>query len=331
MWWWMILVTVLALVGAGVVIFRKSRAQQEVKVVANAERLMALPSYQKAVRNAKTWLSVGLIAAIVGIFSLGIAAARPQDSSANAPENRNRDIMLCLDVSGSMLRVDKQIAAVFAELAKKFKGERIGLTIFDSSAVQAFPLTDDYEFVAEQLKRAYDALDINTNDFAFFEGTYEAKGASLIGDGLASCVQAFPKEDGKNRSRSIILATDNHLAGAPLFSVGEAAELATEANIRVYALDPARTSYSSKYADAAQELEDAAKSTKGGYYQLDAVSYGSSQKKIVDDVVKRIQETEASLIKGPAKKTTLDMPQGPLIFALLAAVVLTFSMWRARA
>lgn len=60
--------------------------------------------------------------------------------------------MLCLDVSGSMAEVDMEILDTFLELTDDFKGERIGLTIFNASPVQVFPLTDDYEFVKEHLK-----------------------------------------------------------------------------------------------------------------------------------------------------------------------------------
>ena len=60
--------------------------------------------------------------------------------------------MLCLDVSGSMSEVDVEVLSVFEELLDGFEGERIGLTIFNSSPVQIFPLTDDYEFIRGHLR-----------------------------------------------------------------------------------------------------------------------------------------------------------------------------------
>ena len=40
-------------------------------------------------------------------------------------------------------------------------------------------------------------------------------GTSLIGDGLATCVSSFDKVD-LQRARSVVFATDNHLAGRPI-------------------------------------------------------------------------------------------------------------------
>ena len=126
--------------------------------MAHAERLTALPAYQKACGAAQSWLVTALAALAVLAVSLIVAAARPVSESTSIPEQRNRDIMLCLDVSGSMLDTDQAIVDVFAKLVGSFKGERIGITIFDSSAVMVFPLTDDYEFVADELTVAKKAL-----------------------------------------------------------------------------------------------------------------------------------------------------------------------------
>ena len=83
-------------------------------------------------------------------------------------------------------------------------------------------------------------------------GTEEG-GSSLIGDGLASCVFRFDRLD-EERARSIVFATDNALAGEPLVTLSDAAQLAAERGIRVYAVAPA---YYITDDDAA-ELEAAA-------------------------------------------------------------------------
>ncbi len=48
--------------------------------------------------------------------------------------------------------------------------------------------------------------------------TANLSGASLIGDGLASCALQFDAED-TERSRSIILATDNYVSGEPIYTL----------------------------------------------------------------------------------------------------------------
>ena len=65
----------------------------------------------------------------------------------------SRDIVLCLDVSGSALPYDREVIDTYRTLVDNFKGERIGLSIFNSTSRTVFPLTDDYELVSEQLDK----------------------------------------------------------------------------------------------------------------------------------------------------------------------------------
>ena len=150
------------------------------------------PNTRLALRRHRRWLAVAALAAGTLLVSAVAAAARPMELTTIRPEQRNRDIMLCLDSSGSMSSADSAVVEVFGVLAKDFDGERIGLTIFDSSAVQVFPLTDDYEYVQEQLKLAKAAFDGDSGSAGFLDGTWSGRGSSLIGDGLASCVNGFP-------------------------------------------------------------------------------------------------------------------------------------------
>ena len=51
------------------------------------------------------------------LASAAVAAARPVDLTTIRPEQHNRDIVLCLDASGSMSSADAAVVDVFAELA----------------------------------------------------------------------------------------------------------------------------------------------------------------------------------------------------------------------
>ena len=66
--------------------------------------------------------------------------------------------MLCLDVSTSMNELDAIVLRQFTELAAGLRGDRIGLTIFNGSAITVFPLTDDSEFIAATLDEAATAV-----------------------------------------------------------------------------------------------------------------------------------------------------------------------------
>jgi Ca-activated chloride channel family protein len=328
MFWWLIPP---ALFLAAVTLWRAfrpdPRANARRRPVANADRLTALPEYQAALRRHRRRLAVAALAAGTLLVSAVAAAARPVELTTIRPEQRNRDIMLCLDSSGSMSSADSAVVEVFGMLAKEFDGERIGLTIFDSSAVQAFPLTDDYEYVQEQLKVAEAAFDGDPGSAGFLDGTWSGRGSSLIGDGLASCVNGFPDSGGagaaRQRSRSVVLATDNYLSGDPIFTLEQAGALAQERGVRVYALNPGDFDYGPGPGQPGARLRATAEASGGAYYPLDTPD-------AVADIVRRVQATEAAAMQGAPRTVVSDLPDVPLTVALLSGLVLAGASWRLR-
>lgn len=331
MYWWLIPVAALLVAAALWLAFRPDpQANVRRRAVAHADRLTALPEYQSALRRHRRWLAVAALAAATLLVSAVAAAARPVELTTIRPEQRNRDIMLCLDTSGSMSSADAAVVEVFASLAKEFDGERIGLTIFDSSAVQVFPLTDDYQYVQEQLALAKDAFDGNPGSAGFLDGTWNGRGSSLIGDGLASCVNGFVGAAGsgsagsaQQRSRSVVLATDNYLSGDPIFTLEEAGALAQDADVRVYALNPGDFDYGPGPGQPGARLRAAAEASGGAYYPLDTPD-------AVAEIVRRVQATEASAMRGAPRAVVSDRPDLPLAVALLSGLVLAGASWRLR-
>ncbi|NWL33569.1 vWA domain-containing protein [Paenarthrobacter nitroguajacolicus] len=328
-YWW-ILPMAAAAVTVTAWLYRRRRPQKT-KPIAHGGRLTDLPEYQRALRRHRTRLALAVVLGAVFLAATATAAARPIQRTTEQPEVRNRDIVLCLDVSGSMTSTDAAIAAVFEDLAKEFDGERIGMVIFDSSSVQLFPLTDDYQFAAEQLTQAKEALDSGTG--SFFDGTWNGEGSSLIGDGLASCIQSFPDtaavdtERGDNqpgdnqRSRSVVLATDNFLSGEPIFTLDEAAALAAGKNVKVYALNPGDMDYGEQPEQPGAQLRAAAERTGGSYFTLDSPT-------AVPGIVQKVQETEATSYLAAPQAVVADTPAWPLGIALLAGSGMLLLGWR---
>ena len=292
-WWWL----------------RRRRAPAPV-ALANTEALRALPEYRRAVRSYRmTLLAAAVLAAVVAVAAV-LGAARPMRSVRLVSEKDNRDIVLCLDVSGSMIDVDAEVVSTFTQLAAGFRGERISMVIFNSSAVPVFPLTDDYDFVTDQLKRAQRALGLLDPKDAFFAGTLNGFGSSLIGDGLATCVRSFDHPE-LQRARSVILASDNEAAGKSLFTLPEGGQLARAAGIQVYGLNPTDNTSST----AAQEMRSVTEGTGGLYFSLNDVS-------AVRRTLEAVSSREAARIPASPRTVVHDNPGIPIAVAGLA--LLTF-------
>lgn len=156
---------------------------------------------------------------------LVVALARPQDVEQNVRSNAEGiDIMLAIDVSGSMLARDfkpdritaaKEVAGSF--IADRY-GDRIGLVAFAGEAFTQSPLTTDQSTLQTLLARIRSGL--------IEDGT-------AIGNGLATAINRLRESDAK--SKVIILLTDgvnNQGQIAPI----TAAEIAKAQGIRVYTI-----------------------------------------------------------------------------------------------
>lgn len=322
--WWVILAVVGAAVVAiviGVLLGLRGSAKTEAHErarVARAERLRALPTFRQALNRRVLALSGILLLGVIAVVSAGVVAARPMSSQTIQPVNTSRDIMLCLDVSGSMSEVDVEVLSVFEELLEDFEGERIGLTIFNSSPVQIFPLTDDYPFIREHLQSIRESFDYLDEVPEHWVGTLNGNGASLIGDGLAACAMAFDHPDDE-RSRSIIFATDNEINGASIVTLDEASAYAKSVGVRVFALNPVE----GKDADVSAELTRAAEATGGQ-------AYGLRDTTTVSDIVAQVQEQEATELKGQAQVVWTDTPNLWIVVLLVSMLSFIVVLWRVK-
>ncbi|MFS0853363.1 VWA domain-containing protein [Microbacterium sp. 179-I 3D4 NHS] len=286
--------------------------------IARAERLRSLPAFREALSRRILALSGILLLGALTVVTAGVVAARPMSSQTIQPVDTSRDIMLCLDVSGSMSEVDVEVLTVFEELLDGFEGERIGLTIFNSSPVQIFPLTDDYDFIRTHLESIRESFDFVEQVPEHWVGTLNGNGASLIGDGLAACALGFDHPDDE-RSRSVIFATDNEVNGASIVTLEEAAAYAASNGVRVFALNPVE----GKDADVSAELAAAAEATGGA-------AFGLRETTTVGDIVEQVREQDATELRGEAQVVWTDTPNLWIVVTSIALLSFVVLLWRVR-
>ncbi len=174
----------------------------------------------------RVWRSLSLGLNLLGLLFLVLALARPQQGRKyQETEARGVDIMLCLDISGTMQAEDfspRNRLFVAKERAKEFvakrPGDRIGLVVFAGRELTQCPLTSD--------RRILDQL-IDRVDFGLVED------GTAIGMGLAAAVNRL--KDSKSKDRLVILLTDG-LNNAGEMDPFSAARLAQAYGIKVYCI-----------------------------------------------------------------------------------------------
>lgn len=162
---------------------------------------------------------------VLGLAALIVALARPQTrNDEQIITGQGIDIILCMDVSGSMLAQDflpnrleamKQVAVEFVE---KRPTDRIGLVIFAGESFTVCPVTTDRNMLKSHI------LSAQSNFLA--DGT-------AIGDGLGTSVERL--KNSKSKSRVVILLTDGENQGGLLDPLA-AKEIAKSERIKVYTI-----------------------------------------------------------------------------------------------
>jgi len=176
-------------------------------------------SWKKTLRHSL------LVLRLLAISSLIIALARPQTrNDEELKMGEGFDIVLCLDVSGSMsaqdllpnrLEASKALAAEFVDLRPT---DRIGVVIFSGESFTLVPLTTDKSILKSQI--------FNIQRGLLEDGT-------AIGDGLGVSVDRL--KNSKAKTKLIILLTDGENQGG-LISPLVGKEMAKAHHIRVYSI-----------------------------------------------------------------------------------------------
>ena len=320
--WWLIPV-VLAVVAIATVVgwllARRAGVRSGKKGwVANTGYLRGLPKYQALVRRTRASLAMAFVCFLVAVI------ATPVDRYVKHDKSASRDIVLCLDSSGSMLPYDSKIGGAFREIISHFEGERISLQLWDAYSMTMFPLTDDYDMATDVLQDMSDTIDTGITRIGgrlsvtqelidYLEPVLDEKQevSSIVGDGLASCVMGFDHND-KQRSRTILLATDNEVYGDGVYNLSEAIEFAKSQGVTVTALYPGSDI---TLSSEALQLRDEVRKTGGDFY--DASSPSS-----VDSVVKQIEAEQKEELDSAGKMLETDRPGAALGWTLVGVVSL---------
>ena len=164
---------------------------------------------------------------LLALSALIVAMARPRtvDISNKTKTTKGIDIVIAVDVSGSMLAKDfrpnrmealKRVASSFVE---ERPNDRIGLVVYAAEAYTKTPVTSDKAVVL-------DAINSIKYDNVLQDGT-------AIGMGLTTAVNRL--KDSKAKSKVIILLTDG-VNNAGFIEPETASDIAQQYGIKVYTI-----------------------------------------------------------------------------------------------
>ncbi|MEP9382651.1 VWA domain-containing protein [Nocardioides cheoyonin] len=302
---------VAALVAWSVVRSRR-RTPADALLVAHSDRIRILDRFRALARREvllARWMTVAVLVAATGAVWL---AARPQATAVSERSHATRDVVLCMDASTSMFDEDAEVLDAYTNIVDQLRGERISLVLWSDAAVTVFPLTDDYDFVREQLRKAADAFSMQ--DLDYMAGTFLGRRASIITDGIVSCTQRFDHA-GEDRGRAVIVASDNDpQGGAPIFSWKDVATYAKKHDVRLYGIGSLDLAAEPQ---ARAEFEDAMRATGGTFSLLG--EDGSTE-----SIVAGIDALESERVQEPPQLSVEEKPGAAIAVTGVGVLMLLF-------
>ena len=192
--WLLLLVPAILL---GYALLRRGRRRRVRRFGEEALVDALMPSWS----GAKGWWRTVLFCLGFACFAIGLA--RPLlGAKLVERETKGAEIMICLDVSNSMLAQDytpdrlSRAKLAISRIVDRLDGDRIGLIIFAGSSFVQMPITTDY-VSAKMFLNSIDTQSVP------IQGT-------AIGDAIQTAAKSFSAQSEKSRAIIVITDGENH-------------------------------------------------------------------------------------------------------------------------
>ena len=211
---WLLLLIPVILIGYA--LLRRSRRKRVRRFGDETLVRQLMPSWS----GSKGWWRTVLFC--LGFFCFIIGLARPLlGAKLVERETKGAEIMICLDVSNSMLAQDyspdrlSRAKLAISRIVDRLQGDRIGLIIFAGSSFVQLPITTDY-VSAKMFLNSIDTQSVPV------QGT-------AIGDAIVTAAKGFSAQSEKSRAIIVITDGENHEDDAV-----EAAKQVASTGIRIF-------------------------------------------------------------------------------------------------
>ena len=278
----------------------------ELQALSGRRARAALPSWRQQAPLALLW------------FLLLCAAARPQWVGEPLPlPASGRDLLLAVDVSGSMDYADMQwddepisrlelVKRLLGDFIEGRRGDRVGLILFGSQAYLQAPLTFDRHTVRTWLDEAMIGI---------------AGKNTAIGDAIGLAVKRLRQRP--TQSRVLVLITDGANNGGEIDPM-VAAQLAADEGVRIYAIgigaDPQQSGAFGSFGFSALDLDEtslrAITDVTGGEY------FRARNQAELEQIELTLDRLEPVAQQPTLARPALALYPWPLALALLGSLLL---------
>ncbi|MBG0842629.1 vWA domain-containing protein [Ectopseudomonas toyotomiensis] len=278
----------------------------ELQALSGRRARAALPSWRQQAPLVLLW------------FLLLCAAARPQWVGEPLPlPASGRDLLLAVDVSGSMDYADMQwddepisrlelVKRLLGDFIEGRRGDRVGLILFGSQAYLQAPLTFDRHTVRTWLDEAVIGI---------------AGKNTAIGDAIGLAVKRLRQRPAQ--SRVLVLITDGANNGGEIDPM-VAAQLAADEGVRIYAIgigaDPQQSGAFGSFGFSALDLDEtslrAITDVTGGEY------FRARNQAELEQIELTLDRLEPVAQQPTLARPALALYAWPLALALLGSLLL---------
>lgn len=257
------------------------------------------------------------------------AASRPQWMGEPVPVSSSaRDIIMAVDISGSMKRTDLKlnnepvtrlevIKHIVGEFVKQRKGDRLGLILFGTNAYLQAPLTFDLNTVNTLLDEAQIGM----------AGEHTA-----IGDAIGLAIKRLIKQP--NAQHVLILLSDGG-DNASEVKPQQAAELAAKEHIKIYTVGVGASEmeipslFFSRTVNPSQDLDEEtlkliADKTGGQYFRAQSTEE-------LQQIYNKIASLEPIKQDDQIYRPQISLLHYPLALAFLLSMLFAFLLYRGNA
>lgn len=264
-------------------------------------------------------ISTLLLLSFAWIFLL-LAVAKPQwiGEPVEMPIE-GRDLMMAVDLSGSMERPDfllngqqvdrlTAVKAVGGEFIERRVGDRIGLILFGKRAYVQTPLTHDRATAKRMLLESEIGL---------------AGKETAIGDAIGLAVKRL--RDRPQESRVLILLTDGANTAGEVDPL-QAAKLATEIGLKIYTIGVGadrmeiQTFFGSRMIDPSSELDE--KTLRGIADETGGKYFRAKDTQELEQIYQQLDRLEPTKKGAQVYRPRMSLYYWPLGFSVLCFIVI---------